>query len=484
MAAALAACAPDPAPTALDRLHQCTSAEGPTDAYCGTYKVFENRQTRQGRTIDLAIVVLPGLSPDGKPDPLFFLAGGPGQGAARMARGLRDIFRRIQNERDIVLVDQRGTGKSNGLDCTSEDDRLQAINEEDIYALERLKKCLAGYDADVTLYTTSIAMDDLDEVRAYLGYDTINVYGGSYGTRAGLVYLRQHGDRVRSIILDGVAPPDMRLPMYFARDAQRALDKLVEDCAADSACSAKYPQLGDRVRALFAKLEKAPAQVRLIHPRTGIAEDIRIEGRFVANIVASALYSPLMSSLVPELIVRAEAGDFQGMLATAFINEGAVDNMALGMQLSVICAEDFPRVKQEDADRESAGSVFARYLLDTRMKACEFWPKGEVSPDYYKPVESAVPALVMSGEVDPVTPPVWGDLVSKGLKNSKHVIAPSTGHGVLTSGCGQRMMKDFLDRGSAEGLDTSCLTSMKRPPFFLTPAGPDPMAGSKSGAKS
>ncbi len=188
------------------------------DAYCGTLKVYENRATKQGRQIDLNIVVLPALRSDAQPDPLFFLAGGPGQGAAKLAKVVRTIFQRVQSDRDIVLVDQRGTGKSNPLDCNSDDDSLQALTLTNEQMLERLKACLAKYDADLTLYTTPIAMDDLDDVRAFLGYDTINVYGGSYGTRAALVYMRQHGDRVRSAILDGVAPPDMRLPLYFPRD--------------------------------------------------------------------------------------------------------------------------------------------------------------------------------------------------------------------------------------------------------------------------
>ncbi|MGQ0737315.1 MAG: alpha/beta hydrolase, partial [Acidobacteriota bacterium] len=164
-----AGCAGGREPSALDRLHACASDEGPTDAYCGTYRVFENRQTRQGREIDLSIVVLPALGRDARPDPLFFLAGGPGQGAARMARPLRDTFRRVQAARDIVLVDQRGTGKSNPLDCRpADEDSLAAINEPDAVGLDRLRKCLAGFDADPGLYTTTVAMDDLDEVRAHL----------------------------------------------------------------------------------------------------------------------------------------------------------------------------------------------------------------------------------------------------------------------------------------------------------------------------
>jgi len=466
--------------TALDRVRPCASDEGPTDAYCGTLQVFENRQTREGRTIDLKIVLLPAFSNDPKPDPLFFLAGGPGQGAAQMARQVREVFRRVQTERDIVLVDQRGTGKSNPLNCKSELDSLRELNEPDEVGLERLRKCLQGYDADPRLYTTSIAMDDLDDVRAHLGYGRINVYGGSYGTRAALVYLRQHEPNVRSVILDGVAPTDMRLPLFFARDVQRAFDKLLADCEADEACRAKHPNLADRARKLLARVEKDAPRVRLTHPRTGVTEDVTVKAALVSTVLAGALYSPVTSSLVPELIERAEANDFQGLLALATLNESAAENMSVGMQLSVMCAEDFPRITPEDVARESAGSIFGSYFLESRQKACEFWPKGEVPAAYYEPVASSVPTLLFSGELDPVTPPRWGDAVAKHLKNARHVIVPGSGHIAMSTGCAARIARDFLDRASVEGLDTSCVQALRRPPFFLTPAGPDPAGASKS----
>ena len=469
-----AGCTQGPASSALDRLHPCASDAGPTDAYCGTLRVFENRETRQGRTIDLKIVVLPGLGSDAANDPLFFLAGGPGQGAAQMGEELGELFGRIQTRRDIVLVDQRGTGDSNPLECKSDQDSLQVLNESDEAALDRLKKCLEQFDADPRLYTTTIAMDDLDDVRRHLGYAQINLYGGSYGTRAALVYLRQHQAHVRSVILDGVAPPDMRLPLFFARDAQRALDKLLADCDSDATCRAQYPALAARTRTMLARLEAAPIRVRLTHPRTGIAEDVTVNAAFVANVLAGALYSPLTSALIPELLRRAEANDFQGLLALGMVSESAGDNLSLGMQLSVVCAEDYPRIEPEVAARESQGSVFAGHLLTSRVKACEFWPKGAVAPAFYEPVKSAVPVLVLSGDLDPVTPPSWGDAVSRHLGNARHVVVPGTGHGAIATGCGLQLAHDFIEHASGEGLDTSCLDELRRPPFFLTPAGPDP----------
>ncbi|MEY4634825.1 MAG: hypothetical protein RJA55_623 [Acidobacteriota bacterium] len=461
--------------SATDRLKPCAGNDTPVDAYCGTLTVYENRATKQGRQVDLNIVLLPALRADAAPDPLFFLAGGPGQGAAQMAKGLREMFRQVLTDRDLVLVDQRGTGKSHPLECADEDDSLKALGRTEADAIALLKQCLAGYDADVRLYTTAIAMDDLDDVRAFLGYEQINLYGGSYGTRAGLVYLRQHGDRVRTAVLDGVAPTNMRLPLFFPRDLQRALDLLLADCAANAACHTTYPNLPARLGALMARLEKAPPTVAVVHPRTGERGDVTMTARLLANVLAGALYSPMASSLIPALIERAEQNDFQGLLALASIGDnGRPANMSVGMQLSVICAEDAPRIPPAEVAKESTGSLFGPYVMRLQQDACDFWPRGEVADAFYEPVTSAVPTLVMSGALDPVTPPVWGDEIARHLSNATHLVMPGTGHTAGGTGCGLRIIRDFLTKGDAEGLDTSCMANVKRPPFFVTPAGPEP----------
>ena len=462
--------------SAIDKLKPCTGYDTPVDAYCGSLKVYENRDTKQGRQIDLNIVVLPALRSDASPDPLFFLAGGPGQGAAKLAKVVRTIFQRVQTDRDIVLVDQRGTGKSNPLNCLhEEDDSLQSIMETNEQALEKLKACMAQYDADLTLYTTPIAMNDLDDVRAFLGYEQINVYGGSYGTRAALVYMRQHGDRVRTAVLDGVAPPNMRLPLYFPRDTQRAFELLARDCAEDSGCNKTYPHLLQRMRALVDRLEKNPPTVKVTHPRTGETADIRIDARVLANVIVTALYQPLMTTLVPAIVAAAEKNDFQSMLALASLGSGGDEpNMAIGMQLSVICAEDAPKNTPGDLLKGSESTLFGKYVMSIQQQACEFWPRGKVDDSFYEPVTSAIPTLVLSGEVDPVTPPSWGEQVAATLSNSKHVVIRGTGHTAGSTGCGQRIMREFIEEGSPANLDTSCIDRIRRPAFFLSPAGPDP----------
>ena len=455
----------------LARLHACTSAEGPTDASCGTVPVYENRAAAAGRRIDLHVVALPSLAPEPAPDPLFFLAGGPGQAAAQMAAEVREMFRPILRHRDIILVDQRGTGKSNPLACHAESNSLQELTESDEQSLARLKKCLAGYDADVRFYTTTLAMDDLDDVREYLGYQRINLYGGSYGTRAALVYVRQHGHHVRSMVLDGVAPTDMRIPLFAARDAQRSLDKLLTDCDADAACRSAQPGLAARVRALLQRLTTSPARVEIMHPRTGIREAVTIGAHTVAGILFGALYSPLTASLVPALIAQAERNDFQSLLALAYASESGNDGISIGMQLSVLCSEDATLLTEEDVERESAGTVFGLHLLRGQLRACAIWPRGTVDPGYFNPVISEIPALILSGDLDPVTPPGWGDEVAQHLANARHITVPATGHGVVATPCGQDLISGFLERGTADDLDVSCVSRVRRPPFFLTPSG-------------
>ena len=468
----LAACSGSGRPAASDRLHPCVTDEGPTDALCGTLEVFEDRQARRGRKIALNVVVLPAVG-SGDADPLVFLAGGPGQAAAQLAPQLRAVFQPVQKTRDIVLVDQRGTGKSHPLECKSNEDSLTGLMEREGAAADRLRQCLAGYDADVRLYTTPIAMDDLEQVREWLGYDRINLYGGSYGTRAALVYLRQHGPHVRSIVLDGVAPTNMRLPLFVARDAQESLDTWLGRCEADRRCRAKYPSLQSRVRALLRRLDAMPVALRMVHPRTGVSEETRIDARIVASLLFGALYSPVTAAMLPALIDRAEHNDFQALLALAMSDDGA-GSVSVGMQLSVLCSEDAPLVTHADLERENADNLFGDRLFADQITACAFWPRGAIDASYYQPVVSDVPALVLSGELDPITPPVWGAQVASHLSRARHFTAASSGHGVIGTPCGVRLIQEFLERGSADDLDGACLKAIKGPPFFLTPAGPDP----------
>ena len=467
--------------SAIDHLKPCAAADGPTDAYCGTLDVWEDRDAKAGRKIALKIVVLPALKQDYAPDPLFFLAGGPGQGAAELAPDIKDAFQRIQTDRDVVFVDQRGTGKSNPLECKSREDEDQRKDENDISKalLDQIPICLASYKgkADLTKYTTPIAMDDLDDVRRFLGYSKIDLYGGSYGTRAAIVYARRHPDSTRAVILDAVAPPDMSIPLFMARDSQHSLDLLFDDCERDPGCAKRFPNLRDRFKALLARLDAHPQHIHYTDPRTGVEKDLDVRRVALASLLFASLYSPTTASLVPLLIDEADKGDYKGFFALNAISDSVGSNMSMGMQFSVLCAEDAPRIDRTTIDRDTAGTFLGPEITGLRLKACAIWPHATMDPDYYINKPSDIPALILSGGLDPVTPPVWGQEIAAQWKNARHVIVPASAHGAWNHGCVMQLMSQFLNEGSAEKLDTSCVEHIKRPPFFLGPSGPDPLGG-------
>jgi len=458
-------------PSALERLKPCNAGRGPSDAYCGTVTVWEDRDARKGRQIALNVVLLPALKAKSAPDPLFILAGGPGQAATELVKPLASGFRAVQRDRDIVLVDQRGTGRSNPLECKMNDD---AVTSEASF-VERMRQCLASYGdkADVTKYTTNIAMDDLDDVRQFLGYAKIDLYGGSYGTRAAMVYARLHPEHTRAVILDGVAPTDMRIPLSFARDSQRALDLLFDDCAKSAACSRRFPNLRPRFTALLDRLKSHPDRIAYADPRTGLPKEREIDDRIVSRAIFASLYSPMTAATVPLLIEQSEKGNYTGLLTLTAALGPFAESVAQGMHFSVVCSEDAPRIDAQQIDRDTAGTFLGRSVTDFRLEPCKFWPHAKVDASYYENSPSNLPALILSGELDPVTPPRWGESVAAQWKNSKHVIVPATGHGTAFTGCVGRLLASFLETADPSRVDPSCVRQLKRPPFFVGPSGPD-----------
>ncbi|HEU0124374.1 MAG TPA: alpha/beta hydrolase [Bryobacteraceae bacterium] len=472
-AAALVSCGRLQESAAIDRLRPCLQREGPADGYCGVYEVWENRSAKTGRKIPLKIVVFPALKRDAAQDPLFFLAGGPGQGAASIAEMAREMVRRIGAGRDLVFVDQRGTGKSNPLECGEHDSPTEESAEA---AINRMRACLDTLKkkADLTQYTTPIAMDDLDDVRAFLGYQTINLYGGSYGTRAALVYARRFPSRTRAVILDGVAPTDMQLPLYMARDGQRAMDLLLKDCEESKPCGDRFPRLRERLAALLAA---PPRRVRFVHPRTGKEEEVEVKRLVLGTAVFSALYSPKITALIPLLVEQAEKGNYAGFFALGAIFDSSSTPMAQGMHFSVVCSEDAPRIAAGAVQREAASTFLGPGMAEWREKVCDFWPRGAVDPSFYGNTPSDIPALILSGNLDPVTPPSWGASIASQWRNARHIVVPGTGHGAAGVGCVPKLTAQFIKDGNASGLDAACIDKVQRPPFFLGPSGPDPLNG-------
>ncbi|MXY26191.1 MAG: alpha/beta fold hydrolase [Acidobacteria bacterium] len=465
---------------ALD-LQDCRPEGVSVPARCGSLTVFEDRAAGAGRTIDLNIVVIPAVSDSPEPDPLFFLAGGPGQAATDLAQVVLSRFANVRRGRDIVFVDQRGTGGSGGMTCAFFETELDEpeISESlqvDTLGLDDLRDCLAEIAAvaDPRQYTTPIAMDDLDDVRAALGYETINLYGGSYGTRAGLIYMRRHPERVRSAVLDGLAPVSMRLPSNMNDDGHRALDRLFADCEADAGCREAFPDLPETFARVIEDLEANPRLLTTTHPRTGEPFEMALSAPRFASGLRGVLYSPLIASLLPWTITRAAEADFGPFLAQVIPLADASGQINPGMFLSVICAEDLSQLADDDVEALAANGILGRLQIETFASACTVWPAGELPADYFEPVRSDAPTLLLSGDLDPVTPPRWGDEVLAGLSNARHVVAPGAGHGVIARGCADDVVADFIEAGTHAGLDVSCLERIRRPPFMLSAAGTDP----------
>lgn len=479
-ALAAAGCAPAPAaPAAAPRLAlaPCRLSEpglaaDTVAAECGALSVPENRNTPGSRTIDLRVVVIPAVSRGAAPEPLFLLAGGPGQAASEAFTPLLPALAQVGQTRDIVLVDQRGTGGSAPLSCPAEAEGLEASSgaPEDPAVLAWWRACLAGLDADPAQYTTEIAARDLDEVRAALGYERVNLLGVSYGTRAALTYLRLFPERVRALVLDGVVPPDMAIGAAMARDGQRALDLTLDACAADAACAAAFPDLRADFAALLERLAAERPLVALDDPFTGAPAEVRLTRELAAVTVHGLSYAPETAALLPLLIHTAQReGDLRPLAAQSLITSRQLaDQIALGMRASVLCAEDAPRYPAAAAEGY-LGDLMPRAL----GAACAVWPRGEAGPAT-APVESDVPALLLSGERDPVTPPAYGEAVAAGLPNSLHLVAPGQGHNVFFRGCLPALVAEFLEAGGAAGLDASCVGRLGPPPFFTSFTGPVP----------
>ena len=468
-ALAAAACTSSPPPSRL-ALSPCRLPGVDMPAQCGTYEVWESRATREGRRLKLAVAVLPARMRTHEPDPVVILAGGPGQGAISLASQVLPLFARLNDSRDLLFVDQRGTGASNPLDCEDEQEQpLQAAFEESLP--ERVVvKCLEQLDADPRQYVTSIAVEDLDEVRAALGYDKLDLWGGSYGTRVALEYVRRHGDHVRSMVLDGVAPANMKLPLSFVADGEAALERLVAACEGEELCHKVYPDLRRTIAQLRAQLKRSPARVAIQDPRSGERETIEVN----ENVFLSGLFRPLyvaeLASLLPYGVESAASGDFNPLLAQNLeFADDVSENLSIGMHLSVICAEDVPQITPKDL-ADLAHSFFGRALVDDFIHACKLWPRGDVPQDYYEPVRSNVPALILSGGIDPATPPRHGDYVASTLPNARHLVAPQLGHGVSLHGCGPRLVEQFVRKASAAELDGRCLERIPRP-LFVMPVG-------------
>ena len=445
-------------------------------AECGTLEVAENPAAPAGRRIKLHIARVPAINRRKAEDPLFILAGGPGMAASTMYAGTAPAFARMQRNRDIVLVDQRGTGRSNALQCAFDDEKLMRSSPDDVEAETR--RCLAelGKRADVAYYTTSVAVRDLDRVREAFGYERINLYGASYGTRVAEHYLRRFPDRARAVILDGVVAPEDALGPRIALDAESALGAVLKRCADNAACAERFGDPASTYRALRESLQTRPVRVDFTDPTTGTTNHLEFGPLHFATVLRLSTYTSEQAATLPLILNLAKSGNFTplaGQFVLMLKTYGEV--LAYGMHNSVVCTEDVPFYTPQTIDRAKLEKTFLGVTqLESLMSLCKGWPRGPLDADLHARLDSNVPVLLLSGGNDPVTPPSGAEQARAGLKHSLHIVLEGQGHGQLGAPCMDRVMAQFIERASVEGLDTSCTKHAKPMPFFLSPAGPAP----------
>lgn len=461
----------------------CTLASsfgaGSVEAQCGKLDVAEDPARPRGRRIALNIAWIP-ADQDGAnaPDPVFMLAGGPGQSAIDTYPMAAAAFREVTKDRNVVLVDQRGTGQSNPLQCPLSGDE-DALADADDATLQHAMRAAAqacrdtlSKHADLRFYTTTDAVRDLDSVRQAIGADRINLVGISYGTRVAQQYAMRHPARTRSLVLDSVAPNTIHIGNDFARNLESALDLQFGRCGKTPDCARALGDPRARLDALMATLKREPPLVTYRDAATGRQQQARLLPAHVASLARMYAYAPTAASILPLLLNEAAQGRYDGLMALSKMLGGQMsEQMAYGMQLSVLCSEDADGIHDDPA---MAASLLGNRVVGGLLAQCAVWPKGRPPADFHAPLAGAVPALLLSGELDPVTPPAYADSVLKALPRGRALVLRGQGHNVIGAGCMPKLFAQFLHTADAKALDAKCLDTLAYTPPFTSFNGWNP----------
>jgi pimeloyl-ACP methyl ester carboxylesterase len=469
-------CADRGAPQGRIAFTECRLPDVAQAVSCGTLEVPENRDHPQGRKLSIFVAILPANTLSPKPDPLVLLAGGPGQAASTLGPFALQL-RTVRRTRDIILADQRGTGRSSPLDCPAFAPDEHA--EFDVDPVPKSLLCawqLAARGVDASQYTTTAWVADLEAVRDALGYRQLNLWGGSYGTRVAQEYLRRYPEHVRSMVLDAVAPPSMRISFDVWRTRDDALDGVIAACRASAPCAKAHPDPAATLREIRRAVEGGKS-VTLRDPRTGIVRDMHVEFDTVIGALQPLTYAPESASLIPQLLALARDGDFAPLVAASLVTLGDLpDQFSPALHYSVTCAEDVPRVTRTERI-DGVDDERVRALARRTLSVCDQWPKGTFPADFTQPVRSDVPVLLLSGGLDPVTPPAYAAEVAKGLRMSRQVVAGGFGHIVSFRACTPRLVAAFVDEAGFSTLPQDCIDFLEhsqRPPSWPDRLAPQP----------
>ena len=429
----------------------------------------ERPSPKGGRTIGLHVVTIPARSSPRRPDPVFVLAGGPGQGAASLAPILIGGLAALNRDRDLVFMDQRGTGRSHPLVCSAAAggtaSLLKTLFDSSLVAAcrQRLQSV-----ADLTAYGAPQVVADIEMVRRALGLQQLNFHATSYGTRVALEYLRLHPRSVRSAILVGAAPMEMRVPLSYARDAQSAIDALTRDCAADPACAPLGP-VNANAEAVVRRAAAGRLRATITDPATGARQAVAPTRTWIADVIRHELYSAFTAAGLPAALREAAGGDATTLVTRGLDRRRALDaQIALGVLLSATCSEDVRFIDRATIGRVTAGTFMGDTRVVDQVRACALWPVASLPPGFGSIPPSSVPVLLLSGANDPATGPGWAAAVAKRLRNAQHVIVPYAGHGfdgLRNAQCVNRIQEDFVRRAAPVADVASCLRSIARLPF-------------------
>ena len=434
-----------------------------------------NTDPANAETVTLQVAVVPALNLEPEPDPVVPLAGGPGQSANDFYTAFAQAFEPLRRNRDILLVDQRGTGSSAALRCDFEDVVLEgSLSDEETLRLTR--ECLDALPHDPRFFTTSVAVSDLDAVRAALGYPSLNLYGISYGSRVAQHYARRFPSTTRSIVLDGVVPPDLPLGPDIALESQAAVERILSRCAENAACAERFPDIQTAFGELRERLEADAVSVRLADPVAGNLERVSFGTAEFAAAIRLLAYHPNTIALMPLLIDEAANGNYQPLAAQFLMTSRSIaSSVAIGMHNAVMCSEDAPRYSGYTVDR---GALEASYmgplLLDTMQTVCSVWPEGLVDEDFAEPLSTDIPTLLLSGSADPITPPAYATRAAGGLKRAWLLSGRHQGHGQFSVGCMPEILAGFVEGRELEDGAADCFADNFVMPFFLSFSGPTP----------
>ena len=448
-AAAAAALAAPHAPALT--LKPCTVQQ--VAARCGTFVVAENRAKPGGPRIGLRVVVIPARRKPALPDAFAYLAGGPGGAATDSAFAALIAWNDVHQRHDMLFVDQRGTGGSNALTCAPP--KTQPTTKAEIAAF--VHACIASVPGDVTQYGTRTAMDDLDAVRAALGYTQLDVYGGSYGATAAQVYLKRHPSRVRTLVLDGSTAMDIPFYGRFAVNAQRALADVAKRCAADVLCAKAFPGWQKQFHRLVAAWND--------HPVT-VAKGETMTGDQLAGVVQQMLVNAFSASSIPLVVARAARGDYSSLGQQIAAHQSSGDVTRELMFWSIWCNEPWVGLGatgpwHTDFDGYTTSSIAGRGV------PCAYFPKrAEPAADWTSP-RSTVPVLALAGGADPQDPISNMPRLKQDFPNSRAIVVPHYGHVVGMLNCVRDVVSQFVDRGTVKGLDTACVPAILPPAMSI-----------------